>query len=112
MTTDQTVDGSNVDADHPVPRVREAHDAGHHKALQSDPSDEDAIADVASDESFPASDAPSHSAAGSSEPAPSSGYDEEAERELERRPGRSPMEDPGSPGGTAGTGGTSNEQDN
>ena len=109
--TDRPTDKANDDTDHPVPDVRDAHDAEHHETLKDDPSDEDAIADIASDESFPASDAPSHMPPGGSEPAPSSGYDEDAERERVSRAGRSPMEDPGSPGGTAGTGGTRNEQD-
>lgn len=109
--TDRRDDPAQAGSDKSVPDVREAHDAEDHRKLKVDPSDEDAIADIASDESFPASDAPSHSPAGSSEPAPSSGYDEEAERAKERRQGKSPMEDPGSRGGTAGTGGTSNEQD-
>lgn len=109
--TDRPQDKTGDGSEHAVPDVREAHDAEHHDALKSDPSDEDANVDIASDESFPASDAPSHSPAGSGEPAPSSGYDEDAEREHQRRVGKSPMEDPGSPGGTAGTGGTRNEQD-
>jgi hypothetical protein len=99
-------------AGHPLPEVRDAHDAEHHDDLKNDPSDEEAITDIAGDESFPASDPPSHTASGGGEPAPSSGYDEDAERKREKLvPNKSPMEDPGSPGGTAGTGGTSNEQD-
>ena len=74
------------DDDHPVPPVREAQDAEHHDALQSDPADEDAKLDVGLDESFPTSDPPATAAPGSGEPAISSGYDEEAERRLiERR---------------------------
>jgi hypothetical protein len=71
---------------HPIPPVRDAHDAGDHAALKDDPSHEDAKADIALDESFPTSDAPGHSAPGSNDPAPSSGYDEDAERRIiERR---------------------------
>lgn len=69
-------------APHLVPDVREAHDADDHTALKADPSHEDAKADIALDESFPTSDAPGHAAPGSGEPAPSSGYDEVAERKI------------------------------
>jgi hypothetical protein len=50
--------------------------------LRYDPSDENANADIANDESFPASDAPSHASAHHSEPAPSSMFNEDAERAL------------------------------
>ena len=62
--------------------IREAHDADHDQRLQRDPSDEDAKLDVALDESFPTSDAPSNTQPGKGkDPAPSSGYDEAAEKE-------------------------------
>jgi hypothetical protein len=81
MTTHRTRDGRSISTGdtHPVPRVREAHDADHHPILLDDPSDEDARLDIALDESFPTSDAPGHSRPGTSDPAPSSGYDHKAE---------------------------------
>ena len=107
-----TAEKDAINQDHPVPPVREAQDAEHHEALNDDPSDEDAAADIAVDESFPASDPPAHTVAGGGEPAVSSGYDKQAEEEAAHsRSRKSPLEDPGSPGGTAGTGGSSNEQD-
>ena len=63
----------------PIPAVRDAHDAGHHDVLLHDPSDENARLDITLDESFPTSDAPGHSRPGTSDPAPSSGYDPKAE---------------------------------
>jgi len=65
------------------PVVREAHDAGSHEALAKDPSHEDAKLDVGLDESFPSSDPPANVAPGHDEPAPSSGFDEEAEKARE-----------------------------
>lgn len=63
--------------------VRPAKDATDDKRLQRDPSDEDAKLDVALDESFPTSDAPSNTQPGKGkDPAPSSGYDPEAEEKL------------------------------
>jgi len=64
-----------------VPEVREAHDADNLTVLKDDPSHEDAKADIALDESFPTSDAPGHTT-GSSEPAPSSCFNEETERKI------------------------------
>jgi len=62
------------------PDVRTARDASDDKRLQRDPSDEDAKLDVALDETFPTSDAPSNTQPGKGkDPAPSSGYDEDAE---------------------------------
>ena len=67
--------------DHPTPKVREAHDAADDKRLRSDPGLEDAKLDVALDETFPTSDAPSNTQPGKGkDPAPSSGYDEAAEK--------------------------------
>ena len=65
----------------PTTRIRTAHDAQDDGRLRRNPSDEDAKLDVALDESFPSSDAPSNTQPGKGkDPAPSSGYDEEAER--------------------------------
>ena len=57
-----------------------ARDKSIDKRLQRNPSDPDAKIDAGSDESMDASDPPAASAPGSQEPAPSSGYDEAAER--------------------------------
>lgn len=66
-------------------RVRVAHDAEDNKRLKRNPADEDAKLDVALDETFPSSDAPSNTQPGKGkDPPPSSGYDEEAERLRER----------------------------
>ncbi|SNS56094.1 hypothetical protein SAMN06295912_10937 [Sphingomonas laterariae] len=69
--------------DHPMPKVRTAHDASDDKRLRRDPCDEDAKLDVALDESFPTSDAPANTQPGKGkDPAPSSGYDADAERRI------------------------------
>jgi hypothetical protein len=74
--------GPTDNAEQAPPDVRTAKDASDDKRLQRDPSDEDAKLDVALDETFPTSDAPSNTQPGKGkDPAPSSGYDEEAERE-------------------------------
>jgi hypothetical protein len=101
--------GPTDNAEQAPPDVRTAKDASDDKRLQRDPGDEDAKLDVALDEtfptsdasrlrhdpghqdakldialdeSFPTSDAPSNTQPGKGkDPAPSSGYDEEAERE-------------------------------
>jgi hypothetical protein len=62
------------------PKVRDAHDAADHQALADDPADEEGKLDVGLDESFPSSDPPSAAQPGHADPAPSSGYDEEAEK--------------------------------
>jgi hypothetical protein len=65
------------------PEVRTAIDADDVKKLKRNPSDEDGKLDVALDESFPTSDAPSNTQPGKGkDPAPSSGYDEEKEKKL------------------------------
>ena len=65
------------------PEVRPALDAQDVKELKRNPGDEDAKLDVALDESFPTSDAPSNTQPGKGkDPAPSSGFDEEAEARL------------------------------
>lgn len=66
------------------PEVRDAHDAEHHKELAKDPSHESSKLDVGLDESFPSSDPASETQPGHSDPAPSSGYDEEAEKVREK----------------------------
>jgi hypothetical protein len=64
-----------------TPHIRTAHDATDDRKLARNPSDEDAKLDVALDESFPTSDAPSNTQPGKGkDPAPSSGYDDEAEK--------------------------------
>jgi hypothetical protein len=72
--------GDGEDGDKPA--VREAHDAGDHEALADDPHHEDAKLDIGLDESFPSSDPPANVAPGHDEPAPSSGFDEDAEKAL------------------------------
>lgn len=65
--------------------VRVAHDAEDDKRLKRNPSDEDAKLDIALDETFPSSDAPSNTQPGKGkDPAPSSGFDEEAEKLRKR----------------------------
>ncbi|TVV72632.1 hypothetical protein [Sphingomonas solaris] len=67
---------------HPTTHVREGRDSGDDARLKSDPSLEDAKLDVALDETFPTSDAPSNTQPGKGkDPAPSSGYDAAAEKE-------------------------------
>ncbi len=69
------------DTAHPTTDVREAHDAESNAPLKRDPGDADAKLDVALDETFPTSDAPSNTQPGKGkDPAPSSGYDETAEK--------------------------------
>ncbi|USI71410.1 hypothetical protein [Sphingomonas morindae] len=63
-----------------TPEVREALDAESVTPEAQDPADPDAKLDIGIDESFPGSDVPSSTRPGHSDPAPSSGYDEEAER--------------------------------
>lgn len=64
-----------------TPHIRTAHDASDDRKLARNPSDEDAKLDVALDESFPTSDAPSNTQPGKGkDPPPSSGYDAEAEK--------------------------------
>lgn len=65
--------------------IRTARDADDDPRLKRNPSDEDAKLDVALDETFPGSDTPSNTQPGKGkDPAPSSGYDAEAERSRER----------------------------
>lgn len=75
--TDQAIDTPNAPE---APEVRPAIDAEDIAKLKRNPSDEDAKLDVAVDETFPASDAPSNTQPGKGkDPAPSSGYDPDAE---------------------------------
>jgi hypothetical protein len=74
---------AGADDDDGTPEVREAHDASDHAALAKDPTHEDAKLDVGLDESFPSSDPPANVAPGHDEPAPSSGFDEAAEKARE-----------------------------
>lgn len=63
-----------------APQVRPALDAEDVAKLKRNPSDEDGKLDIAVDETFPASDAPSNTQPGKGkDPAPSSGYDPEEE---------------------------------
>ena len=72
-----------------TPHIRTAHDASDNAKLARNPHDEDAKLDVALDESFPTSDAPSNTQPGKGkDPAPSSGYDEEAEKDRARMKGK------------------------
>lgn len=74
--------GDEDDAAPATPDIRTALDASDDPRLRRDPSDEDAKLDVALDESFPTSDAPSNTQPGKGkDPAPSSGYDPAAEEE-------------------------------
>jgi len=83
MSAKPTANATEADDGSTPPPVRTAHDAGDDKRLQADPSDEDAKLDVALDESFPTSDAPSNTQPGKGkDPAPSSGYDADAEEKL------------------------------
>lgn len=76
MTTDAPTDKKPG-----TPHIRTAHDASDDAKLARNPGDEDAKLDVALDESFPTSDAPSNTQPGKGkDPAPSSGYDDEAEK--------------------------------
>ena len=73
------------------PKVRTAHDASDDKRLQRNPADEDAKLDVALDESFPTTHPASNTQPGKGkDPAPSSGYDEEAERKRREKARRAP----------------------
>ena len=68
------------------PKVRTALDASDNEQLRRNPSNEDAKLDVALDETFPSSDAPSNTQPGKGkDPPPSSGFDPEAEADLARR---------------------------
>ena len=81
--------GPTTDKTSKFPHIRTAHDASDDDKLARNPRDEDAKLDVALDETFPTSDAPSNTQPGKGkDPAPSSGYDEEAEAARERMKAR------------------------
>ena len=85
VTPNATPNATEADDGSGRAAIRPAHDAGDDKRLQRDPSDEDAKLDVALDESFPTSDAPSNTQPEKGkDPAPSSGYDAEAEARIAR----------------------------
>lgn len=72
---------SDSQKDTPDSSIRDAHDAEDDTRLKKNPADEDAKLDVALDESFPSSDAPSNTQPGKGkDPPPATGYDEESER--------------------------------
>jgi hypothetical protein len=77
----QVLDAANHEG--ATPHVRTGRDASDDEKLRRNPSNEDAKLDVGLDESFPGSDAPSNTQPGKGkDPAPSSGYDPEAEAKL------------------------------
>jgi hypothetical protein len=83
-----TID-AHTDKNASTPHIRTAHDATDDDKLARNPKDEDAKLDVALDETFPTSDAPSNTQPGKGkDPAPSSGYDEEAEKARQRMKGK------------------------
>ena len=78
--SNDTPDASDAPA---PPTVRTGLDASDDIRLKRDPADEDAKLDVALDETFPTSDAPSNTQPGKGkDPAPSSGYDPEEEARI------------------------------
>ncbi len=82
---DQTDRDATEKTEHPTTRIRTAHDASDDSRLRTDPAHQDAKLDIALDETFPTSDAPSNTQPGKGkDPAPSSGYDEAAEKERAR----------------------------
>lgn len=82
LPTEQS-DTDASDAPTPPP-VRDAIDAHEVSSLQRDPKDQDGKLDVALDETFPTSDAPSNTRPGAgSDPAPSSGFDAAAEAKIQ-----------------------------
>lgn len=65
--------------------VRDAMDASDSEQLRRNPSNEDAKLEVALDETFPSSDAPSNTQPGKGkDPPPSTGYDPDAEGAIAR----------------------------
>ena len=74
-------DATDGAGDTTMTHVRTAQDATDNVALARSPENEDAKLDVALDETFPTSDAPSNTQPGKGmDPAPSSGFDAEAEK--------------------------------
>ncbi|SFS00996.1 hypothetical protein [Sphingomonas jatrophae] len=84
-TTDQIAADAPRDPGHVEDKaggLREGLDAEDVQRLKRDPSDEDAKLDVALDETFPGSDAPSNTQPGKGkDPAPSTGFDPDEERQ-------------------------------
>lgn len=82
MGEERLADRSSPDADHDSQKEQTAgQDRAIRERLKRKPDDPDAKLDEGLDESMDASDPPAvTSPAASKEPAPSSGYDEEAER--------------------------------
>ena len=77
---DPAVTPSHEQGEHEMTHVRTAIDASDHTGLARNPSDDNAKLDIALDETFPTSDAPSNTQPGKGkDPAPSSGYDPAAE---------------------------------
>jgi hypothetical protein len=66
------------------PRQDAGQDASIQRRLERDPANPQAQLDNALDESMDASDPPATTQPGSGEPAPSSGFDEQAERARQR----------------------------
>ena len=77
---DPAVTPSHEQGEHEMTHVRTAIDSTDHAGLARNPSDDNAKLDIALDESFPTSDAPSNTQPGKGkDPAPSSGFDPAAE---------------------------------
>jgi hypothetical protein len=81
--TDQAIDTAHAPE---APEIRPAIDADDVAKLKRDPSDEDGKLDISVYQTFTASDAPSNTQPGKGkDPAPSSGYDPQAEAERAAR---------------------------
>lgn len=82
--SDEGIDRRALDSLSVMPAEGQASDAGRDKSiarrLEKHPDSSDARLDNALDESMDASDPPAATQPGHGDPAPSSGYDEEAER--------------------------------
>lgn len=79
----QETNDAQAGCEHPATHVRTGLDSHDVKDLARDPSDENAKLDVALDETFPGSDAPSNTQPGKGkDPPPSTGYDPAAEEQA------------------------------
>ncbi len=77
-----------IDRNPATTHIRTAHDATDDEKLARNPGDEDAKLDVALDETFPSSDAPSSTQPGKrKDPAPPSACGEETEQASQRMKG-------------------------